>query len=341
MHDFQVNLPPAVTEVKFFGNKKHITEELNAAKLLFVSDSNTQGFLGDIDFPSYVIPPGENYKSRQTVEKLSAWALREGAGRDAVFVAVGGGVVCDLTAFTASIYMRGVPVILVPTSLLSMVDASIGGKTGINFAGYKNVLGTFYPAREVRIVPEVLKSLSEREYFSGLAEVIKHALLQEGDLIKLIVEQREEIIRRNPAVLEELIRQSLLVKKSYIEEDPLEKGIRGHLNLGHTFAHALESSGNFSKWTHGEAVAWGIHKAMETGLLMGLTEPSYAGRVEKILRDFGYELDIPGLNSKDLLRIMQQDKKKREGRVLFVLQKSHGTTFFSEVPEEILKQVLS
>lgn len=341
MYDFQVSLPPHTTLVNFFGKKQSLTERLDSPKVLFVFDSITRGLFGDLPFPCHVVPPGEQYKSRKTVEEISAWALNQGAGRDAVFVAVGGGVVCDLTAFVASIYMRGVPVILVPTTLLSMVDASIGGKTGINFKGYKNILGSFHPAQEVRIIHEVLHSLPEREYFSGLAEVIKHGLLRTGELFDLLSGHTERIIRRDNDLMEEVIYQSLLVKKWYIEQDPREQGIRGHLNLGHTFAHALESVGDFSTWTHGEAVAWGIAKAMETGLLLEITDAYYAKKVDGILRSFGYQLEIPGLDVDELIRIMGQDKKKKDGQVKFVLQKDHGSTVFSEVPEAIMRRVLS
>lgn len=341
MYDFQVDLPPYNTLVNFFEKKQNLTEKLHAPKVLFVFDSTTRELFGEVPFPCHVVSPGEQYKSRGTIEEICAWALSRGAGRDVVFVAVGGGVVCDMTAFAASIYMRGVPVILVPTTLLSMVDASIGGKTGINFEGYKNILGTFHPAREVRIIPEVLHSLPEREYFSGLAEVIKHGLLRTGKLFDLLSDHAERILRRDNDLMEEVIYQSLLVKKWYIEQDPREQGIRGHLNLGHTFAHALESVGDFSTWTHGEAVAWGMAKAMKTGLLLGLTDATYAERVDGILRSFGYKLEIPGLDVDELIRIMGQDKKKKAGQVKFVLQKDHGTTVFSEVPEEVLRRVLS
>jgi len=340
MRDFPVSLPPHTTHVKFFEKKTSFSTNIDAEKVLCVFDSTTRGLFGDLPYPCYTIPPGEKYKSRETVEKISAWALSEGAARDAVFLAAGGGVVCDITAFAASIYMRGVPVILVPTTLLSMVDASIGGKTGINFEGFKNILGTFYPAREVRIIPEVLKTLTDREFFSGLAEVIKHGLLLDGALFRIISERSEEIIGRDNNVLEEIIYHSLKVKQWYIEQDPREMGIRGHLNLGHTFGHALESIGGFSRWTHGEAVAWGIAMAMRTGVLMGLTDQNYAREVERILPVFGYRTDFPNLNVENLIAIMRRDKKKKDGKVKFILQKKHAETFFSEVPENILRMVL-
>lgn len=256
------------------------------------------------------------------------------------FIAIGGGVVCDVTAFTASIYMRGVDVILLPTTLLSMVDASVGGKTGIDFEGYKNILGTFYPAREVRIIPEMIQSLPEREYRSGLAEVIKHALLSDEDLFSLLLENADLIKKREPELLEEIIFRSLKIKSWFIQKDPLDKDIRGYLNLGHTFGHALESLGKLSQWTHGEAVAWGLNKAMEAGVLMGLTDSDYAKKVRRLLEQYDYTLALKSRDTEDLLQNMQRDKKKLSGKLRFILQERHGRTLYSEVPEEILRKVI-
>ncbi|MFO7850453.1 MAG: 3-dehydroquinate synthase [Spirochaetia bacterium] len=287
-----------------------------------------------------VFPPGEKYKTWSSVSSAAEKLLDMGAGRDTVLAAVGGGVVCDLAAFAASVYMRGMRLVLVPTTLLAMVDASIGGKTGIDFGGSKNILGTFYPAEEVIISTEFLSTLPEKEYMNGLAELIKHALLADSELYRLLREKQREVLERDPEVLRELIFRSLRIKAAYVEQDPTEKGIRGHLNLGHTFAHALESAGGFSGYTHGEAVAWGLAKAAAAGVEMGITEPAYAEEVTALLSSYGYVLEGVSDDPRSLIDGMKNDKKKRGGKVRFILQKRREETLYSQVPEDILLKVL-
>ena len=341
--DFKVKLERKETLVSFF-SEAQAEAALSLSpkgKLLTVCDRNTAELFPDDDPDRYIIPPGEQFKILDTVQDLSFWALNRGAGRDACFLAVGGGVVCDLTAFTASIYMRGVDVVLLPTSLLSMVDASLGGKTGVDFQGYKNILGTFHPAKEVRILPSVLKTLSTREYYSGLAELIKHSLLRDAKLYDMIKNKISRIKDRDSRLLEELIYRSLRVKSFYIEEDPYDRDIRGHLNLGHTFAHALESEGRLSAWTHGEAVAWGIDRVLEAGVLMGVCDPNYAEEVRKLLSDFDYHLEYRPADPESMIEAMGRDKKKAGGELRFILQSRWAETFYAGIPTEVLMRVLS
>ena len=284
--------------------------------------------------------PGEEEKHWGSVQRILSAAVEASLGRDALFYGVGGGVIGDITSFAASIYMRGCGIKLIPTTLLAMVDASLGGKTGINFRGYKNMVGSFYPAWEIILCPEVLRTLPEKEYLSGLAEVIKHALLKPSEWLQRLEEEREAVLSRNSGLLLELIAASLLVKADLVEKDFREQGIRAHLNLGHTFAHALESVSRFSTWSHGEAVAWGILRALKAGVLMGITEPSYANRVEKLLRAYGFRLSAPNYPPEKLLEAMGQDKKKRGGRVRFVLQEGWGRTIRREIPGDILHRIL-
>jgi 3-dehydroquinate synthase len=208
------------------------------------------------------------------------------------------------------------------------------------------MVGTFYPAREVRVHPGFLESLSEREYLSGLAEVIKSALLDDEDLLEIIEKRKSEILSREPAVLRDIIWRSLMVKGQIVEADLRESGRRAHLNLGHTFAHALEAlsgmddGGGQRSWTHGEAVAWGIVRALRLGTLMGQTEQAYASRVETLLRSYGYRIDASGFDRYRLIDAMKNDKKKQGGAVRFVLQSNMCKTFRSEVDDELLLEVL-
>ncbi len=311
-----------------------------AAVLLF--DENTIKLFPKTKHPYYVIPSGEQQKNSSTLLKIAEWALSVGATRDTTFIAVGGGVVCDIAAFTASIYMRGVPVILVPTTLLAMVDASLGGKTGIDFQGYKNILGSFYPADEIRIFPSALTSLPQKEYLSGLAEVIKQSLLRDPALLEILQHRKQQIDNRNPELLADVIYKSQLVKQWYIEQDPYERDVRGHLNLGHTFGHALESIDGFNTWSHGEAVSWGIGRAMLMGLIKGVTPDGYAEKVFSLLRLYGYQLSPQKERAEKLMAAMEKDKKKKQGKIRFILQSDLAKTdYYTADKETVLKSLRS
>ncbi len=341
-----------------------VNDLISDSRVLFVFDKNTYGILGEPYLDSYygvpsphggrdiniklarvVLDFGEKYKTWESVERILKEAIRSELGRDGIMVGVGGGVVGDLTGFSASVFMRGCPLILVPTTLLSMVDASVGGKTGFDFMGFKNMIGSFYPASLIYIDIDVLGSLPGRELFSGLAEVIKSAMLGDAELfwiledrcedIKLLYSEgseKSDVISENRDLLEEIVKRSVMFKGRLVEEDLQESGKRAWLNLGHTFAHALESVNNF-EISHGEAVAWGIGKAMELGVKLGVTDRNYASRVIDLLRGYGYILDYsseyrgdisPGginCNPKELVAVMYGDKKVRKGKLRFVLQR--------------------
>ncbi len=308
---------------------------------LWICDVNTEP-LGVIPSRSdrVVLPAGEAGKSWPAVEQILRHALKKGYDRNASFAAVGGGVVCDVAAFASSLYLRGVDTVLIPSTLLAMVDAAIGGKTGINFAGYKNMVGTFHLASQVRVAPELVETLPSREYLSGLAEVIKTAMLGDRALVKLLEDDVEAVLKREPAEVEELVRRSVQVKASVVQDDYLERGNRAFLNLGHTFAHALEAVAGFGEWTHGEAVAWGVARALALGQRVGVTGDEYAERVVTLLRRYGYRTE-PGIADPDrLLSAMQKDKKRVGGSVRFVLSRNIGDTVVMPVAESDVRAVL-
>ncbi|MBN2656123.1 MAG: 3-dehydroquinate synthase [Spirochaetales bacterium] len=314
-------------------------EALEDALLVF--DENTAAlFPNRSQRDAVILPPGERAKSWSSVEQILERAVEASFGRDGCFCGIGGGVLCDMTAFAASVYMRGCSVILVPTTLLAMVDASLGGKSGIDFAGYKNMIGSFYPASEVRYCPELLKSLPDREYLSGLGEVIKTAMLGDRELFGILKEKRDLILAREPEVLKDIIRRCIMVKGLVVEEDLHEKGVRATLNLGHTFAHALESVSGFSDWSHGEAVAWGLLMAMETGVELGITDNYYAIEVRKMLEEYNFRL-YAEFNPDELIDAMSQDKKKKGGVVNFILQERIEKTLIRTVERDILYRVLN
>ena len=325
------------TLVTFYKDRSKLLEI--SGKSLYVFDEFTVKLIPELPDNYMVIGRGESYKRFDVVEEILAKAVELGLGRDAYFIAVGGGVVCDMTAFAASIYMRGISLILIPTTLLSMVDASLGGKTGIDFKSYKNLVGSFYPAEEVRIFTPFTETLSLHEYLNGLAEIIKHSLLTGGEFFLKISNGKDEILRRDLEIIEELIYESLLIKKKYVEEDPFENnGLRAQLNFGHTFGHAYETINGLGDISHGEAVAWGISRALEAGCLFALTDLHYAGKVNDLLRYFNYKIDTKITNFTEYLEALKHDKKNRNGSIQFILQKNLAETCISELPEEIIKK---
>lgn len=310
---------------------------------LVVCDTNTEHIVeacsGAAAAPRIVLAPGEAEKSLPVLESILKTAVEVGLSRGDTILGVGGGVITDLVGFAASVYMRGCRLVLAPTSLLAMVDAAFGGKTGVNFAGYKNMVGTFYPATEVHVAPSVLASLPEIEFRSGLGETIKNALLGDEDLVGLLERKHQAIVARSPEVLGEVIRRGLLVKCRIVEQDLTETGIRAHLNLGHTFAHALESVAGFGAWTHGEAVAWGTVKAAKLGEVIGVTPAAYRTRIERLFASYGFRLQAEA-SHEQLIEAMWHDKKLKDGRLYFVVQSGIGQTHLVPVEPETLREVL-
>lgn len=296
---------------------------------------------GALPEPRVYVPAGELSKDMRVVEAVLEAALEHGLTRSAVLVGVGGGALTDTVACAASLYMRGVRTVLIPTTLLAMVDASIGGKTAVDFGGYKNLVGTFYPAAEVRIVPEFVSTLSEREYRSGLAEVIKAAMLADAELFRLLETRRAAVLARDAEVVEELIERAVAVKAAIVQEDFYEHGRRAFLNLGHTFAHALETVGGLGRWSHGEAVAWGITRALQAGVAVGVTDADYAKRVTQMLNAYGYQTAPVALDPDLLIAAMNKDKKRTPEGLPFVLQREMLQTVRHTLPEMTLRAILT
>jgi 3-dehydroquinate synthase len=297
--------------------------------------------------PCGVLTPGESSKNWQAVEQILRSAQEAGLGRDCLFIACGGGVVSDLAGFAASVYMRGVKLVIVSTSLLGMADAAMGGKTGFDLFGVKNLAGTFYPARLVYLPLDSLKTLPPGEWKSGFAELIKTAVLDGESFFRLL----EDAVPadNSPAsvpreTLEEAIRRAAAYKGRIVEEDPRETGDRrALLNLGHSFAHALESSAGLGRISHGEAVAWGMARSCELGLALGRTPPDRARRIKKLLTAYGYETSAPHPLMGDegaFMKALGKDKKNRGGRGVFIVPAAAGAEILREVPAELLSHII-
>jgi 3-dehydroquinate synthase len=269
------------------------------------------------------MPDGERAKRLSTLEKLAEQLVKAGADRGAMLIALGGGVVGDVTGFLASIYMRGIDVIQVPTTVLAQVDAAIGGKTGVNLLAGKNLLGTFHQPRGVLIDPAVLKTLPSREYRAGLYESLKCGIIGDAGLFHLFEEKHKEILAREPEVVERVIADSVRLKASVVSADEREGGLRQVLNLGHTIGHALEAETGYKLLLHGEAVGWGLVAATYIALSTGKLDSVTAGRIMNAVLGLG---ELPRVNVKtaNILKRLKFDKKTRQGVVHFILPREIG-----------------
>jgi|SRR5580704_11451074 3-dehydroquinate synthase len=286
------------------------------------------------------MPDGERAKRLSTLEKLADQLVKAGADRGATLIALGGGVVGDVTGFLASIYMRGVEVVQVPTTVLAQVDAAIGGKTGVNLLSGKNLLGTFLQPRLVLVDPAVLKTLPPREYRAGLYESLKCGIIGDAALFRLFEEKHKEILARDPAVVERVIADSVRFKASVVSTDEREGGLRQVLNLGHTVGHALEAETGYKTLLHGEAVGWGMVAATYIALAAGKLDSVTAGRIMNAVLALG---DLPRMNIKtaNILKRLKSDKKTREGVVHFILPREIGKVeITSDVAETAVRAAI-
>jgi 3-dehydroquinate synthase len=283
---------------------------------------------------------GERFKRLASLEKLAEELLKMGADRSAILIALGGGVVGDVTGFLASIYMRGVDVIQIPTTVQAQVDAAVGGKTGVNLQSGKNLLGTFHQPRAVLIDPGVLATLPSREYQAGLYEALKCGIIGDPGLFRLFEERRREILDREPAVIEKVIADSVRLKASVVSADERESGLRQVLNLGHTIGHALEAETRYKLLLHGEAVALGMIAATHIALSIGKLNSVAAGRITSTILGFG-QLPRMNFNSANILKRLRSDKKTRHGVVHFILPREIGKVeIVNDVPEGIVRSAV-
>ncbi|HXZ33997.1 MAG TPA: 3-dehydroquinate synthase [Terriglobales bacterium] len=282
------------------------------------------------------MPDGEPHKRLATVERLAQELVRLRADRDAVLVAFGGGVVGDTTGLLASLYMRGVNFINIPTTVLAQVDASIGGKTGVNLPGGKNLIGTFYQPLAVLIDPEVLSTLPEREFRAGLYECLKCGVIGNPSLFSRLANTELQALRKDSEMLEWVIGESVKLKASVVAADERENALRRVLNFGHTIGHALEAESGFRRFLHGEAVAWGMIAAAEIAQVMGCCDRSTQQRIAEAVLGLG-PLPKVKAQSRRVLRLLQSDKKTRNGLVHFVLPCAIGQVeIVNHVPERVV-----
>ena len=282
------------------------------------------------------MPNGETHKKLATVEKLCEQLSRLGAERNSVIVAFGGGVTGDVTGLVASLYMRGIELVQIPTTVLAQVDASIGGKTGVNLRAGKNLAGTFHHPRIVLIDPEVLSTLPDREFRAGLYEALKCGVIGKPELFRALENVDAGKLRRDPAKLEWIIAESVKLKAEVVSSDEHENGLRRVLNLGHTIGHALEAESGYRRFLHGEAVAWGMIASANIASGVKKIDPATASQITGAVRALG-PLPKVQARSRDILRLLQSDKKTRSGVVHFVLPREIGKVeIVNDVPQQVV-----
>jgi 3-dehydroquinate synthase len=262
-------------------------------------------------------PGGESRKRLSEVEKMAEQMLAQGADRSSVVVAFGGGIVNDTGGFLAAIFMRGVPVIQVPTTLLAQVDAAVGGKTGVNLVSGKNLLGSFHQPLAVLIDPDVLRTLPDREYRAGLYEIIKCGVIRDANLFHLLDSEMASVLSQEPATVERIIADAVRIKAEVVSNDEREGGLRRILNFGHTVGHALEAETQYSRFLHGEAVAFGMRVA--TVLAQSVTGLKEAAEIDRVIVKYGPIPPLNGISAANLAKRLAQDKKTVQGNVHFVL----------------------
>lgn len=314
-----------------FGQKMAVVTNPTVKKLYgkqLIDSMKAAGFL----VMSIEVPDGEQYKNLDWANSIYTALLTNSFDRKSPLVALGGGVIGDLTGFAAATFMRGVPFVQVPTTLLAMVDSSVGGKTGVNHAMGKNMIGAFYQPRKVVMDLAVLKSLPREEFLSGMAEVIKYGVIRDASFFEYLEENRDRILQMDSEALIHIVRRSCEIKAEVVSRDEREGGLRAILNFGHTVGHAVETAENYTM-RHGEAVALGMVYASRLAHKTGLCGSSVPERIEQLVRSYGLPADLSVLKRRpgvtELLDTMQVDKKAEGGKVKFVLPNRIGNVVVS------------
>lgn len=328
-----------------FAKLPEAVEPLNIKerKLCIVADSTTAALYGaelkeilkeTCTYVSmFVFPAGEVNKTLNTVRDLYEHLILEKFDRKDMLVALGGGVVGDLTGFAAATYLRGIGFIQIPTTLLSQVDSSIGGKTGVDFDAYKNMVGAFHMPRLVYMNLNVLKTLPDRQFACGMGEIIKHGLIQDSDYLEKLSTYQREIREKNYAALLWMVAGSCKIKRHVVEEDPTEQGIRAWLNFGHTIGHSVEKLKDFTL-CHGECVAIGCAAAAWMSWKRGLISEKEKEAAEQLLLAYQLPVRVKGLKPEDIVKTTKLDKKMDAGKVKFVLLKKIGEAFVTRDVED-------
>jgi 3-dehydroquinate synthase len=323
--------------------RKHVAIVTNTTVAPLYLDKLSQTLqAAGVNLIPIILPDGEAYKNTDTLNKIYDALLQNRCERSTTLIALGGGVIGDLTGYAAATYLRGVPFIQIPTTLLSQVDSSVGGKTGINHPLGKNMIGAFYQPQVVLADIDTLKTLPAREFSAGMAEVIKYGLIRDAEFFDWLEAHIEQLMALEESAISEAIYRSCQNKADVVARDEHETGERALLNLGHTFGHAIENAMGYGVWLHGEAVAAGTMMAADLSQRMGWLSTAEVARIHALLIKARLPLDAPELGADKYLELMQMDKKVADGKIRLVLQQGIGKSVItSDYDVDKLKATLT
>lgn len=329
---------------------KSLLNNHHYSKMMVISDHHVYALHGaafmshlPTNTSKMILPPGESAKSLKSVQKCWVEMHAQGLDRHSLVIGFGGGVITDLAGYSAGCYMRGIDVAFVPTTLLGMVDAAIGGKCGVNLPNSKNLIGLIHHPKYVFISPHYLSTLPEREFRAGLAEVIKYGVILDPDFFNFLEKNIKSILERRLDLLDTIISKACQLKAEIVQADDRELGRRSILNWGHTVAHALEAATHYATYLHGEAVAIGMHCAASISNELGYVDQLFVSRQETLLMRVGLPTLLPKqVSVEELISLMKQDKKTINGRLSFIIAKGFGNVLkVDDVAEDVVAQVLS
>ncbi len=324
--------------------------ELTSGKVCIITDSNVGPIYEEAVKKElekvcetcmvYRIPAGEENKNLETVQKVYEFLIENHIERKDMLVALGGGVVGDLTGFTAATYLRGIPFVQIPTTLLAQVDSSVGGKTGVDFAKYKNMVGAFYMPKLVYMNLETLSTLPERQFYAGMGEVLKTALIKDGTFYGWIINSLYEVYEKDPEVIKLMVYNCCNIKRLVVEKDPTEAGERAILNFGHTIGHAIEKAKNF-ELLHGECVALGMVAAAFISYKRELLTFDEYYEIRDMFVPFNLPITVEKIDPQEIVTLTKSDKKMEDGKIKFVLLKKIGKAFIdlTVTEEELLSGI--
>lgn len=330
---------PLIIGDTIFSDKKRLHDFIHGTQVFIVTDENVAPHylsalttaLADFRCDVMILPPGEIHKTLHTFERILSTAASHHHHRDTTFIALGGGVICDITGFAAACYHRGVHWLAIPTTLLAQVDASIGGKTAVNHETGKNLIGAFHPPVAVIIDTNTLNTLPDREYRAGFAEIIKAALIQDSLFFEWLEKNAALLCHKNKAALQFAIQKACTIKATVVSKDEKENGLRAILNFGHTVGHAIEKALHYNTWLHGEAVAYGMRIAAFLSYQQHTLSEIDCERIEHCLNRYGLLKKLPdAIVWTNIAHHLQSDKKIKQDRLHFVLLSSIGNTLISD-----------
>ena len=330
-------LAEEISKLGFIGHKLCVVTDSNVAPLYLEAVKNVLMDRSDQVY-EFVIPAGEQNKTLDNIKKLYEYLILNRFDRKDCLVALGGGVIGDMTGFAAATYLRGIDFVQVPTTLLSQVDSSIGGKTGVDFDSYKNMVGAFHMPRLVYMNLSVLNTLSVEQFSCGMGEILKHGLIKNREYFTWCMDNADKIQERDYETLLYMIKESCKIKRDVVEKDPTEKGDRALLNFGHTLGHAVEKLKNF-EMLHGQCVAVGAVAAMKLSAMRGNVLEEDVANSEKCFEKFGLPVRAEGITAEQILQISKSDKKMEAGKIKFVLLQEVGNAYVDKtVTDEELMQ---